>query len=78
MERNAGFPVTVAVALITLLFSTLCSAAGIYAIGGQGLALGLRPGLGPVLIGLGIVVWVGPPLFWLRSGPDSDQDRVGM
>ncbi len=72
MERNSGLPVTVAVSLITLLFSTICSAAGIYAIVGQNLILG------PALIGLGVVVWVGPPLFWLWSGRGSDQDEIRM
>ncbi len=78
MERNSGLSFTVAVSLITLLFSTVCSAAGIYAIVGQPLILGLRPGVGPALIGLGIVVWVGPPIFWLWSGRGSDQDKVRM
>lgn len=71
MKQQSGVTLTIALSLLTLLLSTVCAAAGIYAIADHGLRLGLHPGIGVFLIGLGITVWTGPPLFWLFSARGS-------
>ncbi|MEA3375309.1 MAG: hypothetical protein U9R72_03820 [Chloroflexota bacterium] len=65
MNQRPRVTVTIVVSLLTLIVSTVCSAAGIYAISDQGITLDLHPAAGFLMIGLGIVVWIGPPLLWL-------------
>ena len=74
MNQHSRVTVTIVVSLVTLLFSTICSAAGIYAIADHGVSLGLHPAAGFLMIGLGVVVWVGPPLFWLLPTRGSRRD----
>jgi hypothetical protein len=74
MNRHSRVTVTIVVSLLTLLFSTVCSAAGIYAITDHGVTLDLHPATGFLMIGLGIVVWIGPPLLWLLPERGSKRD----
>jgi Na+/proline symporter len=76
MTQRSRVTVTIVVSLVTLLFSTVCSAAGIYAVSDHGVTLHLHPVAGFLMIGLGVVVWVGPPLFWLLPARASERDRV--
>jgi Na+/proline symporter len=75
MNQHARVTVTIVVSLVTLFFSTVCSAAGIYAISDHGMTLDLHPTVGFLMIGLGVVVWVGPPVIWLLPGQSSKTDR---
>jgi Na+/proline symporter len=75
MNQHARVTVTIVVSLVTLFFSTVCSAAGIYAISDHGMTLDLHPVVGFLMIGLGVVVWVGPPVIWLLPGQRSNTDR---
>jgi Na+/proline symporter len=75
MNQHSRVTVTIVVSLVTLLFSTVCSAAGIYAISDHGMTLDLHPVVGFLMIGLGVVVWVGPPVIWLLPGQRSNTDR---
>lgn len=76
MKQRFRVTATIVVSLVTLFFSTLCSAAGIYAISDQGITLNLHPAAGFLMIGVGVVVWIGPPLFWLLPSRGSKRDRV--
>jgi hypothetical protein len=65
MNRQSGVTVTVVASLLTLCCSTLCCATGVYALADRGYGLAIRPTVGVPLIGLGLVLWVVPPLLWL-------------
>jgi hypothetical protein len=65
MEGRSGVPVTVVASLLTLTCATLCSATGIYALTDQAYTIDIHPTAGIPLIGLGLLVWVVPPLLWL-------------
>ena len=74
MNQHSRVTVTIVVSLVTLLFSTVCSAAGIYAVADRGMTLDLHPTVGFLMIGLGVVVWVGPPVIWLLPGQNAKRD----
>lgn len=74
MERFVGLRGTVAASLITLCCSTVCCAAGIYAVTDPGRSLQLGPTAGVPMIVLGVVVWTLPPLLWSRLTPDGRED----
>lgn len=76
MNQRSRVTVTIVVSLLTVLFSTVCSSAGIYAISDRGIILNLHPAVGFLLVGLGIVVWIGPPLFWLLLHRGSRRERI--
>jgi hypothetical protein len=74
MSQHSRVTVTIVASLVTLLFSTVCSAAGIYAVADHGMTLDLHPAVGFLMIGLGVVVWVGPPVIWLLPGQSAKRD----
>ncbi len=76
MNQRFRVTATIVLSLVTLLFSTLCSAAGIYAISDQGITLNLHPAAGFLMIGVGVVVWIGPPLLWLLPWRSSRRDGM--
>jgi hypothetical protein len=65
MNKHSGVTVTVAVSLLTLCFSTLCCATGVYALADQGFTINIHPAVGTPLIGLGLFIWILPPLLSL-------------
>ncbi len=76
MKHKSEVNRTIVVSLLTLIVSTVCAGAGIYAIADRGLVLGPDLGIGVLLVGLGIAVWIGPPLFWFHSARGSEHEKV--
>ena len=76
MNHKSGVTVTIIVSLLTLLCATICSAAGIYVIADHGLILDLHSGAGIVMVGLGVMAWIAPPLASLLPGRRSERDIV--
>lgn len=76
MKNQSWLTKAIVVSLLTVLLSTLCSAAGIYAVADHGLALDLHAGVGVLMIGLGICAWIGPPIFWLYTLRGSEWDEA--
>ena len=78
MNRRPQVAVTITVALLTILFSTLCAAVGIYALADHGVTLDLHPAVGISMVALGVAVWIGSPLLWLLPVGSSERDRMDM
>jgi hypothetical protein len=76
MEKRSGVTGTVVVSLLTLCCSTICCAAGIYALADQGRTMHLGPIAGTPMILFGILVWTVPPLISLRIVEESEEDMV--
>jgi len=78
MNRRSRVTVTIVVALITILLSTVCSAVGIYVLTDHGVARNLHPAVGISLVAVGVAVWVGPPLLSVLPADDAKRDRIQM
>jgi predicted phage tail protein len=61
-----GLARTGVVLAVALCCSTVCCAAGVYALADQGLTVQLESGTGIAMIVLGLLVWLAPPLAWSR------------
>jgi hypothetical protein len=75
MDRQSGLTVTIVVSLLTLVCSTLCCATGVYALADQGYTMDIHPAAGIPLIGLGLLLWIVPPLLWLVLLPGKERRR---
>ena len=75
MEKLTGLTGMIAVSLLTLCSSTVCSATGIYAVADQGRTVYVGPTSGIPMILLGLLVWIVPPLVWSMVTAESAESR---
>jgi hypothetical protein len=64
MKQQSWVTSTIVVSLVTLCFSTIFCATGIYAVADQGRTVGIGPAAAVPMILLGVLVWIVPPLAW--------------
>ena len=77
MDGLSGVIGTMVASAATLVCSTVCCAAGIYTVAAWGTQDLLSSRVGVLMVLLGLLVWIIPPLVWSIRGRAEEEDLDG-